>query len=101
MHDKMAAPLSDLHCEFGLKSRLISLLGGPYVLRQIRREEKRLAAGWTREPPTFYERKLIFIESTNRGGVKAGRCRNVSLRMTRVPTRSETVAERKDMAGVG
>jgi hypothetical protein len=26
------------------------------VLRQIRKEEKRLASGWTYEPPTFYER---------------------------------------------
>ena len=26
------------------------------MLWQIRKEEKRLAAGWTYEPPTFYER---------------------------------------------
>ena len=25
------------------------------MLRKIRQEEKRLAAGWTYEPPTFYE----------------------------------------------
>ena len=30
--------------------------GGRWVLRQIRKEEKRLAAGFSYEPPTFYER---------------------------------------------
>ena len=30
-------------------------MGGRYALWKIRREEKRLAGGWTYEPPTFYE----------------------------------------------
>jgi len=55
MRAKMSALLADLHRQFGLKSRLASLVGGPYVFYKIRREEKRLAAGWTYEPPTFYE----------------------------------------------
>jgi len=53
---KMSALLAELHQEFGWKSRLFSSIGGLYVLRKIRAEEKRLAAGWTYEPPTFYER---------------------------------------------
>ena len=53
---KMSAILKDLHREFGWKSRFSSLIGGPYVLWKVRREEKRLAAGWTCEPPTFYQR---------------------------------------------
>jgi hypothetical protein len=28
---------------------------GPDLLRKTRREEERLATGWTYEPPTFYE----------------------------------------------
>ncbi len=56
MHAKMSAVLQELHREYGLKSRLFSAIGGRYVLWKIRREEKRLAAGWTYEPPTFYER---------------------------------------------
>ena len=56
MRAKMAGILKDLHAEFGLKSRLAAAFGGPYVLHMIRREEKRLAAGWTYEPPTFYEK---------------------------------------------
>ena len=56
MHAKMSALLRELHAEFGWKSRLASAIGGRWVLRQIRKEEKRLAAGLSYEPPTFYER---------------------------------------------
>jgi hypothetical protein len=56
MRAKMAGLLKELNREFGLKSRLMSLLGGPYVYWKLVREEKRLAAGWTYEPPTFYEK---------------------------------------------
>jgi radical SAM superfamily enzyme YgiQ (UPF0313 family) len=52
---KADAILHDLYAEFGLKSRLAAALGGRYVLRKIRQEEKRLTEGWTYEPPTFYE----------------------------------------------
>ncbi len=56
MHAKMSALLREMHAEFGWKSRLASALGSRWVLRQIRKEEKRLAAGFSYEPPTFYER---------------------------------------------
>jgi hypothetical protein len=56
MRAKMAALLKELNEEFGWKSRLMSLLAGPYVYWNLLREEKRLAAGWTYEPPTFYEK---------------------------------------------
>ena len=52
----MSAVLADLHAEFGWKSRFYSTVGGRYVLWMLRKEEKRLARGWTYEPPTFYER---------------------------------------------
>jgi biotin synthase-like enzyme len=47
--------LAELFAEFGWKARLAATFGGPYVAWRIRREEKRLAKGWTYEPPTFYE----------------------------------------------
>jgi hypothetical protein len=53
---KMSALLEELHREFGWKARLSGKLGGLYLLHKIRREEKRLAAGWAYEPPTFYDR---------------------------------------------
>jgi len=45
IHAKLTTLQSDLNREFGWKSRLMSLLGGRYLLRQIRREEDRLATG--------------------------------------------------------
>ncbi len=56
MRAKMSALLKELNDEFGWKSRLMSLVGGPYVYWKLLREEQRLAAGWTYEPPTFYEK---------------------------------------------
>ena len=52
---KMDAILKDLYAEFGWKSRLFAAVGGRYVQWTMRREERRLAHGWTYEPPTFYE----------------------------------------------
>ena len=56
MQAKMKTLRDDLIREFGLKARLASLYGRFYVSRKVRQEEKRLASGWTYEPPTFYER---------------------------------------------
>ena len=52
----MQTVLSELHRAFGWKSRLSAALGGRYLVRKIHAEAKRLAEGWTYEPPTFYER---------------------------------------------
>jgi len=52
---KIAELLATLKAEFGWKAKLAATFGGPYVLWKMRAEEKRLAAGWTYEPPTFYE----------------------------------------------
>ncbi len=43
--------------ELGFTSRLATTLLGPLLLWTSRREEKRLARGWTYEPETFVERK--------------------------------------------
>ena len=51
----MSRLLEEMNHEFGWTSRLFAAVGGPYVLWKIRKEERRLAAGWTYEPPTFYE----------------------------------------------
>jgi radical SAM superfamily enzyme YgiQ (UPF0313 family) len=63
MRAKMDRILRDLNAEFGWTSRLAAAFAGPYVLWKIRGEEKRLAGGWTYEPPTFYERN-DFVEPT-------------------------------------
>ncbi|HCE45027.1 MAG TPA: B12-binding domain-containing radical SAM protein [Lentisphaeria bacterium] len=47
--------LREIYAEFGLKARILAPLMGFYIYGAIGREEKRLASGWTYEPPTFYE----------------------------------------------
>jgi hypothetical protein len=47
--------LDDIYTEFGMKSKIAAPLLGRIVLQLIRREQKRLDAGWTYEPPTLYE----------------------------------------------
>jgi hypothetical protein len=55
LYAKMSRLLEDISREFGWTSRLFAAIGGPYVLWKIRQEERRLAQGWTYEPPTFYD----------------------------------------------
>jgi hypothetical protein len=55
LYAKMSGLLEEMNREFGWRSRLSAALGGPYVLWKIRQEERRLAQGWTYEPPTFYD----------------------------------------------
>jgi radical SAM superfamily enzyme YgiQ (UPF0313 family) len=56
-----AAPIralrEEIGREFGLVSRLVSRALGPILLWSARREERRLAAGQTYEPPTIIERR--------------------------------------------
>jgi len=56
MQGKVSKILRDLVQEFGFKARLAAALGGPFLLWKMRREEKRLTSGWTREPRTFFEK---------------------------------------------
>lgn len=52
---RISKVLSDVRREFGLKTAALAPLVGRYILFKLKREAKRLAAGWTYEPPTFYE----------------------------------------------
>jgi radical SAM superfamily enzyme YgiQ (UPF0313 family) len=62
MHAKMSALLKEFHAEFGWKSRLCSALGSRWVLGRVRKEEKRLAAGFSYEPDTYYERNAAVTD---------------------------------------
>ena len=46
----------DLRAACGLRARLAGPLLGRYILSSLRQEDRRLRAGWTYEPPTFYEK---------------------------------------------
>ncbi|MFW6336380.1 MAG: B12-binding domain-containing radical SAM protein [Phycisphaeraceae bacterium] len=52
---KLDAIWRELRTTCGIKARLAGPLLGRYILSTLRREDRRLRAGWTYEPPTFYE----------------------------------------------
>jgi hypothetical protein len=47
--------LDDIKQEFGLAARILAPLVGRIILHKLRREAAKLAAGWTQDPPTFYQ----------------------------------------------
>ncbi len=62
---RIDAVLNDIHSIYGWKSRLAAPLIGRYIFSKLKAEDARLKAGWTYEPPTFYE-------STNQPDAVAG-----------------------------
>ena len=55
--DKVHALGEEIAAEFGLRSRIASAVLGPLLLWSARREERRLAAGFTYEPKPIVERR--------------------------------------------
>ena len=98
---KMSALLKDLYREFGLKSRLYAALGGRYLLWKIRKEAKRLAAGWTYEPPTFYERNYDLDAEGEADPSGAARCHSVAARVLPVRAAARAPDEQPEPAAVG
>jgi hypothetical protein len=96
----MDAILKDLHREFGLKSRFYSVVGGRYVYWKMRREQMRLARGWTYEPPTFYEQNEAARHLALIDGPQASLCRPVSCRAVRLPMVVAAAAGLPQMAAV-
>jgi hypothetical protein len=84
IYARMSRLLRELYQEYGLKPRFFAALGGPYVLNRIRAEEKRLARGWTREPPTFYEKNYGFDRTRVTDSSEALPCQYVEPRY--IPT---------------
>ena len=54
--DRLNESLKEVYSQFGLKARLAGPVIGRILHVLIKREDRRLASGWTWEPPTFYER---------------------------------------------
>jgi radical SAM superfamily enzyme YgiQ (UPF0313 family) len=82
MYAKMDALLNELVAEFGWKSRFFGGVGGRIVHWTVRREEKRLARGWTYEPPTFYEKNAAALAAQPAGGRQAETCHYVTARVS-------------------
>jgi hypothetical protein len=55
MSQKMVKLLKNLYETFGVKTRIVAPLVGRYIYAAMKKEEKRLANGWTLEPATFYQ----------------------------------------------
>ena len=98
---KMSAILDDIYAEFGLKARLAAALGGRYLLRKMRREEERLARGWTYEPPTFYEKNFGFAGSDSEDPSGATPCPFVTPRVAACPLAAGSRVAEQEPAVVG
>ena len=71
MAQKMASLLRNIYGEFGWLPRISAPLIGRYLYAALQREEKRLAAGWTYEPKTFYEKNAAAIAVSSRKSAMA------------------------------
>jgi len=78
MYAKMARLQRDLYREIGLRARCLASVAGPYVYWRLVREEKRLANGWSNEPPTFYETNLAADSLRSNAKPTAATCRYVT-----------------------
>ncbi len=66
LHQKLANLLQDIYTTLGLQPRLVAPVAGRYIYWAMKREEKRLASGWTLEPKTFLEKnQAAQKEATN------------------------------------
>jgi hypothetical protein len=55
LRTEISSVLQNIYRAFGLRARLAAPIAGRFVYHKLRREDARLRAGWTYEPPTFYE----------------------------------------------
>ncbi|MEI7672516.1 MAG: hypothetical protein WCK00_10435, partial [Deltaproteobacteria bacterium] len=59
--EKAERLLTDIYNTFGWKTRLVAPLIGRFALISLKREEARLAAGWTYEPTAFHEKNAAAV----------------------------------------
>jgi radical SAM superfamily enzyme YgiQ (UPF0313 family) len=69
LEKKLGAILKQFYREFGWTTRVIAAATGCFILYALRREEKRLDAGWTYEPRSLVEKNAaaLALEKTNPG----------------------------------
>lgn len=58
LRSKLDELLRDIYVTLGLQPKLFAPIAGRYIYWAMKREEKRLTAGWTLEPKTFLEKNL-------------------------------------------
>ena len=55
IYQKLDSLLAELYSTFGIKTRILAPFIGRYAFVKLKKEEQRLAAGWTYEPPTYVD----------------------------------------------
>jgi hypothetical protein len=55
LYQQLSELLDDIYTTLGWQPRLVAPLIGRYAYWAMKKEEKRLAEGWTIEPKTFFE----------------------------------------------
>ncbi len=68
---KLTAILQDIHKEFGIQSRFLAPIVGTYLYIKIRKEEKKLAQGWTYEPNVIYEKNARALALEEKQSIKS------------------------------
>lgn len=61
MYNTLRTLLQDIYREFGWKTRIVAPLLGRFIHAATKREQKRLEAGWTYEPATYYEKNALAL----------------------------------------
>ncbi len=56
LYGQLGDLLQDIFAALGVVPRLVAPVAGRYIYRAMKKEEKRLADGWTMEPETFLEK---------------------------------------------
>ena len=56
---RIQATLRECYRSFGWPTRIRAWLAAPIIQHRLKAEARRLAKGWTYEPPTFYERNAF------------------------------------------
>lgn len=77
LHRQLADLLQDIYTTLGWQPRLVAPVTGQYIYWTMKREEKRVAAGWTIEPKTFFEKNqaaLALAEVTANKGLTKPLC---------------------------
>ena len=75
--------LQDIYATFGWKTRLITPIFGCFAHYCLKKEEKRLAAGWIYEPTSFYEKNKAAMLLTH---IDAGKNKAESQRLRPLTT---------------
>ncbi len=77
IHSKVDTLLKKIYMEFGWKTRMAAPIIGMYAYFSLKKEEKKLANGWTYESPSFYEKNkaALALEAKQKVSAKKPKAR--------------------------